>query len=169
MLGFLGVILPISCGNHPLLPPRSAPFRPPWRLLGRPCFMAQRGLGFNFLYITAWFNLTWDLLWGPVLDQTEIRNGIMQCGGETRTRTGIWFWSETIAGYIREKFKCRLMKIWTIGKSKCHLPAARHSDLGVADLPDWYNFIKQPFPLLLPKKKHFLCSATPTAHPLWHC
>jgi len=29
--------------------------------------MAQRGLGFNFLYIIAWFNLTWDF--GAALDR----------------------------------------------------------------------------------------------------
>lgn len=128
--------------------------------------MAQRGLGFNFLYITAWFNLTWDLLWGPVLDQTEIRNVAMQCGNSYLNTFLILILKWSDYRLHSGKFKCCLMKIWTIGKSKCHLPAAKSSDLRVADLPDWYNFIRRPLPppTTTKKKKHFQCSATPT-----HC
>lgn len=108
--------------------------------------MVQKGPGFNFLYITAWFNLTWDFCGATVLFLTATTsvNGKSQGRGKRAREGGK---SKASVAFNAWKFKFLNENI-NSNKSKSHLPAARRSTTSTrnSDLPDWYNFIKRHRP-----------------------
>lgn len=91
--------------------------------------MVQKGPGFNFLYITAWFNLTWDFC-GPTvflfLTAKNI-NGKSQ-GGKRGKRAKV----KQAPHSMRENSNF-LMKILTATKVKviCQLPDAARQAQGI--------------------------------------